>query len=357
MTTTFLQLKQILHSSKDTPNFTVKNSASKKLCEELQPLPFKYTRCGIEVEVENMPMGELKVANILSSIMWWKISNDPSLRNHGLEFQSPGPIAGEEDVGKALAELRDALGKYKLGDFSFRTGIHVHLCLLKFGLPQVLNFFTGYNFIEPYLFEAFCPQRRFSNFCVPFGANGPESGRIGKIFHEMNEAYSSKNYTYNWTAPLLSLWSSSAAAGGTTNYSNKYSAINPSRIRDIGTVEFRHLPGTDDFILLKDWISTITSLADFSFSLEFNKFSNLICKASTIDKIKRIFNKIIPKEIHRPVPDAILLDGVRQAKTFLLGVKSKIRKDEPIHVKKTGKLMKVAEEISKLRATRLRNNF
>lgn len=352
----FLSLKQILPSSRVSRDFVAKdNGFPKKLGEEFAPLPFFKTRVGIEVEAENIPLVSPVLVSHITSLAWWKHANDPSLRNAGLEFQSPGPIGDSKNVGLALAELREFFKYYKTADFSFRTGIHVHLCMMQFNLPQILNMLTSYCFVEPYLFEAFCPQRKFSNFCVPLSAGGPESGALGRMFRSLIEAHENERFVYDWTPDLLRVWPHLGSSSGSPNYVNKYSAINPSRIRDIGTLEFRHLPGSDDFILLRDWISTITSLADFAYAQKFENLSKQIYKATTLDKVKRIFNRIIPEEIRRDVPDVILLEGIRQTKVLLLG--GKMKKDLPVQVKKTGNLFKVATEISKRRENRLKNYF
>lgn len=349
----FWTLKQILPSSKTVPSYVPSTFAATialtKKQEEYESTPFSKTRVGIEVEVEQIDPSWLSE----EPIWWWKYANDSSLRNNGIEFQSPGPLANAANVGRALCELRELLRKRKIYDFSFRTGIHVHLCLMEFDLPRFLNVLLGYVLLEPYLFEAYCPQRKHSNFCVPIGAGGVESGFLGKMFSRFSKQYDEKSVSFDWSRGLSELWSSSGQDGTSPSYHNKYSAINLSRIREIGTIEFRHLPGNENFFVLRDWISTITSLMDFAYSIEFEKFMNQLTKANSESKLQRIIDRIVPPNLQKSVPKEVFASGLSQAK-LLLARRNPIR-ETILLVKKSGKLMKVAEEISKRRKSRIKN--
>lgn len=348
--TKFLTLKQLLPATRKFETYKLeKETYAEGTHGGFLPTSFSNTRVGIEVEAENLPLNSSIVTSIFGELKWWELTTDPSLRNAGAELRSRGPLENEKAVAKALYELDLAMRAYKQADFSFRTGTHVHLCLVQFSLPQILTLFLAYNFVEPYLFEAFCPQRRFSNFCVPIG----EGDRaLSKHFQSMIKEYKEHNQNYDWISLLLKLWWANGH-GTSVNYHNKYSAINLSRLRVIGTVEFRHLPGTGNFLFLRDWISTITSLADFCFKMDFEKFSDKLLSTSTVDKARFLLNKIIPKEIQKPIHDSFVLAGLEQAKTFLLHDRQK----DLVAIKKSGKLFKVAEEVSAKKLARLKNSF
>jgi hypothetical protein len=181
---------------------------------------------GVEVEVENV----LRV-NPNVDLLLWQRKEDGSLRNRGLEFVTP-PLQAPY-VYPALELLLAGLNSTV--QFSKRTSIHVHVNVRNLTIPQIQNMLLTYHLVEPLLFK-FVGGNRYNNiFCVP------------------------------WTTQdgfRLAFSQASAEAGLSTLASNgeKYSALNLNTMRNFGTLEFRHMPGTIDFKKIYQWVNLLLCL-------------------------------------------------------------------------------------------------
>ena len=187
------------------------------------------TLIGIEVEVENvMQIGP----NVCRT--YWSNKEDGSLRNHGVEFVTPGvmPVSA---AGLALNMLKAELNPDI--DFSKRTSIHVHLDVRQLTMSQLMGLLFTYVAIENLLFKFVSNNRRNNIFCVPI----IETGLLANLRNNQKEILSAIQ-----------------------NYWAKYSALNLIPIQS-GSLEFRHMPGTLNTSLLLQWIDLICCLKVFAY--------------------------------------------------------------------------------------------
>lgn len=159
----------------------------------------------------------------------FKTTQDHSLRNGGLEFVSHHPVTRPELV-KAFKELHAGLVFSPDCDpFSFRTSTHVHVNCQGLSIPQARTLVLLYALFEELLFSMTKPERRNNIHCVPL----TETHLTGHY---------KKPITY-----LHEKW-------------HKYTALNIKRLSDLGTMEFRHLHGTNDVVLFNQWLSVLEGL-------------------------------------------------------------------------------------------------
>lgn len=182
--------------------------------------------CGIEYEIESLrrwpDSAELMV------------ENDASLRNNGKEFKTfPNPLEKQLELFKYLHK------EIKTGKdpFSYRTSIHVHVNVRTLFLAEVRQLVLLYALLEPLFFAFVAPERKGSIFCVPLNHTS-----IPSLY---------KN-------AIQSMWTSW----------HKYTAFNILPLGNtsqvgIGTVEFRHLQGTDNYQTFKTWITSLKDLYTF----------------------------------------------------------------------------------------------
>lgn len=189
---------------------------------------------GIELEYENM-------SNPARTPEFWNTTGDGSLRNNGIEFVST--VLQRCEVMQAIDSVRDFLQGTR-ADPSPRCGIHVHLNMRGRTLGEMFSFITAYVLLEPSIFRHYCPNRVTSSFCVPV----VENTNLIRALHGAVQRSRRRDHR-----PLSALVNTS-----------KYSAVNMSSLRNFGTVEFRALPATLDFRLLRRWITTLTWLYDAS---------------------------------------------------------------------------------------------
>jgi hypothetical protein len=154
------------------------------------------------------------------------METDGSLRNNGREFLLP---PRPRDI---LVDLFEGLhGHIELGNdpFSVRTSIHVHVNCLYASPAQVKALLLLYAIFEPLAFNFAGPVRRDNIHCMPLN-----STHMPNLYSHTLEVIHSK-------------W-------------HKYTAFNLLPLSELGTVEFRHLYGTDDQHVFKAWLDFIATL-------------------------------------------------------------------------------------------------
>jgi hypothetical protein len=190
---------------------------------------------GIEVEVENInQLGQINHS--------WRVERDGSLRNNGQEFISK-PLKPEQ-VETAIEHLFDALDKN--AHFSPRTSVHVHMNCRELTFMQVYNIVLLYQCFEDLLYGFAGRERKKSIFCVPIGNTNYYNG--------FRRACSSDQ---------LVAWS-------------KYTGLNIAPLREYGTVEFRHLRGTNDKQVIYKWLHFLYKLWSYAVSQSTDKLEAMI---------------------------------------------------------------------------------
>ena len=172
---------------------------------------------GIEIEVENVR------GSMPNPEVFWGVDIDNSLRNNGLEFRSI-PMKGK----RILYALEEFMNKLKLSNFHFspRTSIHIHFNVLDWTLEIVKRLFIIYLVFEKSLYKFVGKDRETNIFCLPVLSSGSLENIIA------NMSYSS-----------LKFWG------------NKYFGFNLVAIFLFGTVEVRHLGGTDKTDTIVNWLN------------------------------------------------------------------------------------------------------
>lgn len=190
---------------------------------------------GTEYEVESIKNTDKAMVRLVGSVF---VELDNSLRNHGLEFKTK-PMDLKTSV-ETFSTLFDNLIYHKKSEaFSDRTSIHIHLNVGDLSLEQAKELVLLYALLEPVFFSYVAKERHNSIFCVPLG------------FTTLHKRYKQdfKN--------MVDLW-------------HKYTAFNILPVKNFGTIEFRHLQGTDDFNTYCNWITAIDSLKKFTISKSFS---------------------------------------------------------------------------------------
>lgn len=154
------------------------------------------------------------------------ITDDNSLRNNGFEFITlPGTIGHQEYV------LNQLFTNNKITDanYSERTSVHVHSNCQDLDKNQVASIALLYQVLEPLLYTYAGADRDKNIFCVPWC--------------ETNIGYKSViQMTDNHT--MMRHW-------------QKYTGLNLQPLCDKGTIEWRHLPGTNDVNFIINWMNII----------------------------------------------------------------------------------------------------
>jgi len=204
------------------------------------------TLLGVEVEVEG-------IYTPVDFPYMWEHKQDGSLRNNGIEYVTfPTPSCY---IPALLAELQEGLVEYNKPVYSSRTSIHVHMNVLDLTVEQLKSFVLLYLCFEKALFEYVGGDREKSIFCIPL----VHAGYVGNLKYlfsmEDENRYQLKDLAGSW---------------------HKYTSLNLKTINSFGTVEFRHMSGTNDIKKLIGWLQLILSLRSFALTCSKEKLYALI---------------------------------------------------------------------------------
>lgn len=254
METNDLKIQQLV----GYPGLVVQKDKHSKL-EKTLPKPTLHcvdptALLGIEIEVENMK-------NNVFLDYYWKAKADHSLRNNGLEFTSI-PLRGNQ-VEHALRYLNERMCQDNKPDFSARTSVHVHLNVRDMSWKQIKSLVLLYSLFEKHFFNIAGTRRENSIFCVPLNRST-----------QLKALPTLENGGYKW---------------------HKYNALNLGTILgddDVptyGTIEFRHLYGTNNVELLMNWVNNILLLRKASYLYKYDDLVDVIKNMNTSSEYTQVY--------------------------------------------------------------------
>lgn len=199
---------------------------------------YKAPLVGIEVEVENVAqIGNLRPAHS------WRVENDGSLRNGGIEYISHP--TEPKDVESIITYLYDDIIP-KEAHFSPRTSVHVHMNCRNLTFKQIYNIVLTYQCFEDLLYDFAGSERKKSIFCVPVG--------------NTNYYLHLKEHLDQADCPP---W-------------HKYTGLNLGPLREYGTIEFRHLRGTRNKQTIYTWLHYLYTMYNFAINIDTAELEKLI---------------------------------------------------------------------------------
>lgn len=198
-----------------------------------------FALAGLTPQKEFISGVEHEIENVLSydalNHTYFHTESDNSLRNNGVEFIS-NPLNFVSQVC-AFDNLHGSI-KYRpkggVDDaFTDRTSIHVHVNCMDLSLEATKAFILWYALFEPVFFSFVDKKRPNSIYCVPLDQTVLPNHYSKSVNH------------------LTQMWS-------------KYTAFNILPLRSQGTIEFRHMHGTNDKVLFVEWLTAIKQLWEYS---------------------------------------------------------------------------------------------
>lgn len=226
--------------------------------------PFEFVTnngiIGIEVEVEN-------VQHPVPLQAYWSTHEDGSLRNYGIEFVSV-PLQVKQ-IQYAVDLLYQQLKTTNKPEFTNRTSVHIHLNCRDMTQDQIYTMVLLYAIFEKHFYGFAGPRRMNSIFCVPlFRCNLLDSA------YDCIYRFSPKWHKY-CGINLLPL-------------------VDNNGRRGYGTVEFRHLYGTDNKTEIFEWINTILCLRKAALEMSLDSVMSEIKSMNTNSSYLNLFSKVFP---------------------------------------------------------------
>lgn len=179
--------------------------------------------CGAELEIEDIS----EVSSTQLAVLQVSCTEDGSLRNNGREFLLP-PGTLETSVNTFTTVHKSGV-RYGEDAFSSRTSTHVHVNVQRMSGHNVKALLLLYSIFEELSFNFVGEERANNIHCVPLSRT-----------HMPNLYHLPLDY-------VVERW-------------HKYTALNLIPIRNLGTVEFRHLGGTSDVGRYTAWLSFLKTL-------------------------------------------------------------------------------------------------
>lgn len=225
---------------------------------------------GLELEIEDVRFGLNYNENM------WRMDRDGSLRpaEYSFEFISlPMKLSG------ALAELGDFFKKNNFKDrlkhYSDRTSVHVHTNVLDFTQEQVATLALVYTVMEHPLFEfinktdaidEYGYSRDTNIYCIPWTQCRMSGEFVGSLF---------------------------ANPRSTVKAWQKYTALNLLPIASQGTVEWRHMHGTNNMEKLSKWLNIIGAIMRFSKETDFKDVEKTILTLNDTSAYQQFFDAVL----------------------------------------------------------------
>jgi hypothetical protein len=238
----------------------LKNLAIRHLKANVPDLPLIESQqyVGIEIEIENWIRQEKEISRV------WQSKEDGSLRNNGIEWVTT-PIVASQAPFALYHLLHDIVPEDCC--FSPRTSVHVHLNMQQWDETQVKNLVLWYVLFEP-LFYRFTGRGRQKNiYCVP-----------------LMDVDVLRNFIERSLPQIVTSWS-------------KYAGLNLCPLVGYGTVEFRHMHGTFDYVKLSRWVRILCKLADFVFNNENVFHRNTLAHLTEYSNYPKLLHDIFGEDV------------------------------------------------------------
>ena len=216
---------------------------------------------GVECEIESLLDIDQQFPNFMNK-------EDHSLRNNGREFISV-PL-NRIDLETSFKTLHSTIAYRNKGDaFSPRTSTHVHVNCHGLSMEEVKQLILLYALFEELFFSMVSADRRNNIHCVP-----------------LSETMLPQSYNKPLES-LVSIW-------------QKYTALNILPLKSQGTVEFRHLHGTNDVELFHQWLTYLENIFTLSKTSPINADS-LVNREHIRQWYNFIFKEMPKKEMYDPI--------------------------------------------------------
>ncbi len=223
----------------------------------------QHALLGIEIEVENMK-------NYFETPpYYWSVKEDNSLRNNGVEFVSI-PLRGYQ-IEYALDLFVKTINSTNTPEFTPRTSVHIHLNARDMTPDQVRCLVLLYTIFEKHFFHIAGTKRESSIFCVPFYK------------------------TVGYQRPSTLIEQGNLLGWHKYNALNRGTLLGTAQLPMYGTVEFRHLYGTQDKITIINWINNIlklrTAAMNSNWEMLLQEVRSMNTTSSYVQKYQEIFGE------------------------------------------------------------------
>lgn len=214
---------------------------------------------GVELEIEGLePDEDHRERRCVSGMNYHK---DGSLRNNGGEFVTYPMTLNHLDY---VLDTFFHKNKLSADNYSERCSVHIHANCLDMQLEEVRLLLAVYQIMEKVLFDYIKEERHNNIFCVPW-----------------NECYLPQAALRNDNSLITKIktW-------------KKYTALNLLPLTSLGTIEFRHMAGTNDKDRIVQWCDIIGSLFKYTREHKFEEIKGTLTGLNTTSAYLAFMNAV-----------------------------------------------------------------
>lgn len=245
---------------------------------------------GIELEIEGCNR-EDPPSHRVPGMEWHE---DGSLRNGGAEFVTH-PMAMRELV--YVLDQFFKKNKFTEANYSERCSVHVHVNMQDMEVDQIKTVLMVYQVFERCLFTWIGDERDKNIFCVPWYATNLSYNVLNGDLIKKGKAW------------------------------QKYTALNLLPLYELGTIEFRHMAGTNDLSKIITWCNLIGQMTKFARKNKMEEVRSIIKELNTNSAYDRFTHMVFEEHAHiilnLPNHMANMEDGVINMKYSLMEDKKK----------------------------------
>lgn len=272
---------------------------------------------GVEIELENF-------VEVVKLPDFWVTSDDPSLRNNGMELKLEVPLCGV-DLKKALRSLDKKFRNLKVESPLYRTSDHIHLDVRDMTMDELRNLVLTYIVVERVLIHNVAPERGEHHiFSLPFYKATGDQPQLADLFSDQKQriyaaARKANKYSALNIRPLFDERAPPPPRGENPELIQPVARVG-GRHGAVGSVEFRFFPSSTDCDLIMHWINLVQCLKRYAVEtaerpvLEFPKQISAIGVEQFMDDV---FGEFTARHLRYQGYSNDLLEGVRSAQDII----------------------------------------
>lgn len=276
-----------------------------KTPSQLWPVPVRRGTFGLELEMEGRDLPLLRLHP------HWKVTEEGSLRNGGVEYVTKSPIR-EQNISPYINELYDLIKAEggRIVPRAYRASTHIHYNCTAVPFVEILGIITVYTALEP-LFLALCGEHRNGNL---FCASSYDCGDL----HQFLATALPNLVTHN-------MWMERG----------KYAALNTDPLTRLGSIEFRGFPSIDpalkgeDVLLWTSWVKKIHEMVQAQEDKSCLTLLEAVAAGPTpLQNILGLSSADLNKKLHPHDPDELVRIGLENAYECARLIARALKKDK-----------------------------